>query len=232
VIRVTAGSLCGASFVRVAGFRVPSSLRTIVAEDPLLPFLGGFMRGFGFFLSLAGVLAATSLAGCGGQAGTSSLPGSGTTGTMSVGHGMPAVDLTVDAAETVGINLSGQAVTKNRHYGKVLGYFLGATKTKSMVVMLPVGSQVTFSNLDSVLPHTASLLGDATKKHAAWPKTFTGSGTQSKAGTDISTTGFSTGTLNPGSKSLTYPAAVPGFYMFGCAFHYLSHGMRTVIIVH
>jgi plastocyanin len=190
------------------------------------------MRGFGFYVSLAGVLAATSLAGCGGQAGMSSVPTGGTAGTMSVGHGMPVVNLTVDATEAVGINLSGQAVTKNRHYGKILGYFPGTTKTKSMVVMIPTGSQVTFSNLDSVLPHTASLLGEATKKHAAWPKTFTGSGTQSKAGTDISTPDFSTGTLNPGGKSLTYAAAVPGFYMFGCAFHYLSHGMRTVIIVH
>jgi plastocyanin len=190
------------------------------------------MRGFGFYVSLAGVLAATSLAGCGGQAGMSSVPTGGTTGTMSVGHGMPAVNLTVDAAETVGINLTGQKVTKNMHYGKVLGYFLGATKTKSMVVMIPVGSTVTFSNLDSGLPHTASLLGDATKKHAPWPATFTGSGTESKAGTDISTKDFSTGTLTPGGTSPSYAAGVPGFYMFGCAFHYLSHGMRTVVIVH
>lgn len=190
------------------------------------------MRGFGFYLSLAGVLAATSLAGCGGQAGMSSVPGGGTAGTMSVGHGMPAVNLTVDATEAVGINLSGQNPTKNKHYGKVLGYFPGTTKMASRVIMIPSGSQVTFSNLDSGLPHTASLLGDATKKHAPWPKSFTGSGTQSKAGTDISTTGFSTGTLTPGSKSLTYAASVPGFYMFGCAFHYVLYGMRTVIIVH
>ncbi len=191
------------------------------------------MRGFGFFLSLAGALAATSLAGCGGQAGMSSVPSGGTAGTMSVGHGMPVVNLTVDATEAVGINLSGQVAVKTKHYGKVLGYFPGTTKAKSQVITIPVGSQVTFTNLDAVLPHTAALLGDATKKHANWPASFTGGTTQSKAGTDISTSGFTTGTLNAnGGASLTYAAAVPGFYMFGCQFHYVSHRMRTIIIVH
>ncbi len=192
------------------------------------------MRGFGFIMSLAGVLAATSLAGCGGgQAGTTSIPsGSGTTGTMSAGHGLPVVNLTVDATEAVGINLSGQAAVKVKHYGKVLGYFPGTTKAKSQVIHIPLGSSVTFSNLDPSLPHTAALLGDATKKHAKWPASFTGGTSQSSAGTDISTTGFTTGTLTPGSTSLTYAANVPGFYMFGCQFHYVTHGMRTIVIVH
>jgi plastocyanin len=38
--------------------------------------------------------------------------------------------------------------------------------------------------------------------------------------------------LNPGQKSLRYTTGLPGFYMFGCAFHYDGFGMRTVIIVH
>ena len=143
----------------------------------------------------------------------------------------PATELTIDSTETVGINLTGQQAVKVRHYGNVLGYFPGATKAPSAVVVIPVGSSVVFTNLDSGLPHTAALLGDATKKHANWPSSFTGGTTTSKAGTDISTTGFTTGTLNAGSTSATYAANVPGFYMFGCAFHYVSHGMRTVIIV-
>jgi len=90
---------------------------------------------------------------------------------------------------------------------------------------------VVFTNVDSSLPHTGSLLGDATKKSAPWPSTFTGSSNASKAGTDISTTDFSTGTIDPGGSSAVYTASVPGFYMFGCAFHYISHGMRDIIIV-
>jgi plastocyanin len=192
------------------------------------------MRGFGFIMSLAGVLAATSLVGCGGgQAGTSSMPSAGgTTGTQAIGHGLPVANLTVDATEAIGINLSGQVAKKVKHYGKVLGYFPGTTKTTSQVIHIAVGSQVTFTSLDSALPHTAALLGDATKKHANWPATFTGGTTQSSAGTDISTVGFTTGTLEPGKTSLTYAANVPGFYMFGCMFHYVIDGMRTIIIVH
>ena len=105
---------------------------------------------------------------------------------------------------------------------------------QSMGLVTPaiVANEVVFTNLDSGgLPHTAALLGDATKKRANWPKSFTGGTTASKAGTDISTTGFTTGTISAGSTSATYVANVPGFYMFGCLFHYVSHGMRTVIIV-
>jgi len=29
-----------------------------------------------------------------------------------------------------------------------------------------------------------------------------------------------------------YETGIPGFYMFGCAYHYDSNEMRTVIIVH
>jgi plastocyanin len=189
------------------------------------------MRGLGFSLSLAGVLAATALAGCAGQGSTASnLPSAGMT-TNALTRGLPVTQLTVDGTEAVGINLTGQATAKAKPYGKVLGYFLGTTKAKSEVLLIPEGSQVTFKNIDSSLPHTAALLGDATKKHAPWPSTFTGGTQQSKAGTDISTTGFTTGTLDPGNTSLSYVAGVPGFYMFGCQFHYVSHGMRTVVIV-
>jgi plastocyanin len=173
-------------------------------------------------------LAATLLAGCGGstQSSAGAAPGGAMPQTIAFAeHLEPSTDF------TVGIRLNGENPGQSKPYGQVLGYFKGTKAKKSAVVTIPLGSNVVFSNVDGSFPHTGSFLGDASKKSAPWPSSFTGSGTQSKAGTDISTADFSTGTLNAGSSSLVYTANVPGFYMFGCAFHYVSHEMRDIIIV-
>jgi plastocyanin len=133
---------------------------------------------------------------------------------------------------TVGVRLTGESPVTDRRYGRVLGYFRGTTSLKSQVVSLFAGKNVVFSNVDTVAPHTASFLGKATSHGAHFPASFNGSANQSPAGTAIGTTHFSTGVLNPGQKSLVYTTGLPGFYMFGCAFHYDSDKMRTVIIVH
>ena len=89
-----------------------------------------------------------------------------------------------------------------------------------------------FNNVDTLRPHTASFFGDANSSHGAiGRRTFNGSSTPSPAVTAIGTTSFSTGTINPGTNSKKYNTGSPGFYMFGCAFHYNLDGMRTVIIV-
>jgi len=185
---------------------------------------------FSSFAAPAGAFAAALLAGCGG----------GTSVTPSVGTAAPPqtiafndsgfVDATNATTAAVGINLSGEKSGNSKIYGKLLGYFPGTTIKTSQVVTLHSGQTVVFHNLDSSLTHTASFLGDASKTHAPWPKTFNGSGAQSPANTDISTTGFSTGSLLPKHNSLKYAANVPGFYMFGCFFHY-DFGMRDIIIV-
>jgi plastocyanin len=187
------------------------------------------MRVFGFSLPFAGMLAAAALTGCGGQSATP--PAAGTMSAMSSAQGLPVTRVGFDSSDTVGINLTNQLPTKTRHYGKVLAYFAGNMITKSAVVTIASGSSVVFENLDSSNPHTAAFLGDATKLHAPWPATFTGGTIKSAAGTDISKKGFTTGTLMPGTTSAVYAANVPGFYMIGCYFHYLTHHMRTVIIV-
>ena len=97
--------------------------------------------------------------------------------------------------------------------------------------MLPTGRNVRFENLDGFAQHTASFLGDATKDSAPWPSSFTGSGIPAPRGTAIGTAGFSTGVLAFGQRSKVYTTGAPGFYMFGCFFHYVSNEMRTVIIV-
>jgi plastocyanin len=88
-----------------------------------------------------------------------------------------------------------------------------------------------FQNFDATKPHTASFLGDASSSGAAFPAHFNGSGNASPANSVISTANFSSGNLNSGSTSSQYNSGPPGFYMFGCAYHYDSFGMRTVVIV-
>lgn len=172
-------------------------------------------------------LAATMLAGCGGSMQSAGNASAGGTLPQTIGFSEKGEASTF----TVGVRLTNENPFVSKPYGQVLGYFKGTASKTSKVVTIPLGSSVVFSNVDSQLPHTASLLGDATKKSAPWPSSFTGSSSQSPAGTDISTASFSTGTMSAGKSSLTYTASVPGFYMFGCAFHYVSHEMRDVIIV-
>jgi hypothetical protein len=187
-------------------------------------------RGYGYALAAAGLLA---LAGCGG---TSALPRSNMMshgGGAQVGAvvGLSDDAVTPDSTEGVGIRLNGESSLMSKHYGIVLGYFRGIKATTSQVVQLTANTHVVFMNVDASFPHTASFLGNATRNNAPFPSTFTGGSTQSPAGTLINTPMFSTGPLNPGQHSLRYNTGPPGFYMFGCAFHYISHGMRTVYIV-
>jgi plastocyanin len=123
--------------------------------------------------------------------------------------------------------------TIDPNYGQVLGYFIstGVINVNSQVVTVPAGAAVKFENFDfGGIFHTASFLGDATQNSAPWPSPFNGSGVQSPAGTVINTPMFSTGPIDGSKKSLKYLTPPPGFYMFGCFFHYDSNGMRTVII--
>ena len=133
---------------------------------------------------------------------------------------------------TVGIRLTGESPFTDPNYGFELGYFLGTQSTVSQTPVLGAGETVQFQNVDPTLTHTASFLGDATSTSAPWPSTFDGSSAQSPAGTAIGTSGFSTGPLKPGKKSLLHETGLPGFYMIGCAFHYNSNEMRAVLVIH
>jgi hypothetical protein len=137
------------------------------------------------------------------------------------------------APQLIGVNITSELPTIDPNYGQVLGYFSssGTLNLQSQVVTVPAAAAVTFENFETNgTPHTASFLGDATANSAPWPSPFNGSGTQSPAGTVINTPMFSTGTLLAGTTSLQYITPPPGFYMFGCFFHYDLNGMRTVII--
>ena len=177
-----------------------------------------------------GVAALTLAAGCGSSQSSMPQP-MHQTSPMGVTT-IPLDGAISDAATgTVGIRLTGETSFNSPKYGAVQGYFKGKKSTTAQVITLSANTNVVFQSEDKSLPHTGSFLGDATKNSAPWPKTFTGSSTASPAGTDIGTTSFSTGALSPGKKSAVYSTGAPGFYMFGCAFHYVLDGMRTVIIV-
>ena len=176
-------------------------------------------------------VSALLIAGCGSHASTpmSAMPVHQPGGAMVV----PVQDDSPDTLTTahVGVRLTGETGITDSRYGFVIGYFKGKTSTTSQIVSLPAATPVKFFNVDTVRPHTVSFLGNATKTMAPWPATFNGSSTKSPAGTNIGTASFSTGPLNPGTKSALYNTGAPGFYMVGCFFHYNSNSMRTVIIV-
>ena len=186
----------------------------------------------------AALTCAALLAGCSGGASSTTGPlSSSSLAPLSVSQRqatLPASLAQPDATtQKIGIRLTGEKAHNNKIYGPVLGYFNGwVNKTmRSQIVVVNAGQNVVFKSIDTALPHTASFLGDASSSSAPWPVSFTGSATQSPAGTSIESTNFSTGTVSAGSKSLTYTTGVPGFYMFGCAFHYVTHTMRTIVVV-
>jgi plastocyanin len=173
-----------------------------------------------------------ALAGCGSQSMSAAPPA------LPASHAVvpaPAqiLDVSDDSITTkkVGIRLTGEKKFTSAHYGVVLGYFNGKLSINSEVVKLPAATNVVFYNVDAGHPHTASFLGNATSTNAPWPQFFNGSSQASPAGTAIGTTNWSTGALAPKAKSKIYTSGSPGFYMVGCAFHYNTNGMRTVIIV-
>jgi streptogramin lyase len=132
---------------------------------------------------------------------------------------------------TIGIRLNGELSFTDPNYGFELGYAVGTVSTQTQTISLGMGESVQFKNVDTI-PHSAAFLGNATANNAPWPATFTGSTIKSPAGTAIGTTGWATGSLNPNRTSPIYETGLPGFYMIGDQYDYVSNNMRTVIVVH
>ncbi len=148
--------------------------------------------------------------------------------------GSPAdcvVAITPAAVQTIGINLTNpaQAACDDSTFLAVKGYFGGSSVTTSQVVSVTHSGTnvIRFVNLDTQ-QHTAGNIGAWT---GSYPPNGPGFGNPSPKDTDISAAGFTTGLLNPGQTSRDYLANVPGMWVIGCAIHYNSDNMRTVIIV-
>jgi hypothetical protein len=175
------------------------------------------------------VLACSSaIAGCaGGSAYSAALTnnggGGGTTDCVTA--------IAQAGTEIIGINLTNpnQDACDDTVYSTVKAYFGGGVVTTSQVISVThSASIIQFTNLD-IQPHTAASLGP-------WAGSYPSTGpnpaaTPSPKNTDISAAGFTTGNIDPGTSSKNYVANVPGFYIIGCAYHYNSDDMRTVIIV-
>jgi len=177
------------------------------------------------------VLAAAGLAACaGGIAYAPPKPSSGGGG----GGGQNCIVAIAPAnVQMVGINLfsPAQSACDDKTYQAVTGYFGGSTVTNSQVISVTHSGTdfIQFVNLDSQSPHTAADVGTW---NGSYPNvSLNPAATPSPTGSDISAPGFTAGNINPGSKSRKYAANVPGMYIFGCAYHYQSNNMRTVIIV-
>ena len=137
------------------------------------------------------------------------------------------------SAHPVGLLLTGENNVSVAPYGNVKGFFPGTNGNApngSNVVNLTAMQNVTFTNAEAGggQPHTASFI-------QTWGGSFPASptipSTAAAAGASISSAGFSTGNLNPGQISAVYSSGAPGMFIFGCSYHYVSNGMRTVIIV-
>jgi hypothetical protein len=200
-------------------FRLPS-LAIMMLATTMIAFAGCGGGGGGGGSSM--------LANCAGYGGG----GSGGTGQTQCG---PHPVSTASAA-AVGLLLTGESAATTVSDGTVLGFFngrVGNAPNGSGVVNLTANTNVQFDNIESgvgALAHTASFLGAYT---GSYPATFTNTNgtTASPAGTVISTPNFSAGNINPGTASRIYNSGGPGMYVFGCFYHFVSNGMRTVIIV-
>ncbi len=122
-------------------------------------------------------------------------------------------------------------------YGPVFGFqYSTLIGNNSEVVKLSANTKIEFFNPDASGSHTVAYLGSATASTTPWPGTCASvaacaSTTASSPGTAIDTTGFTTGTIMAGKVSGVYRVPGPGFWMFGCHYHYDdSTSMRTVII--
>jgi len=176
-----------------------------------------------YALAAAATIATCMLAAC---AGGTPFPKAATVVQNCIAVMAPA------SVETIGVNLTNpvQNACTDPKYMAVKGYFTGSTVTASQVISVTASSTdvIQWMNLD-IQPHTAADLGSWA---GAYPTAApNAAATSSPVGMDISTPGFTAGNINPGSLSRKYKADVPGLYIFGCAYHYLSDDMRTIIIV-
>ena len=172
---------------------------------------------------------ASTIAGCAG--GSAYGAGFGSNGGGGGGTTDCVTAIPPASTEIIGVNLTNptQDACDDTVYSFVKGYFGGGVIATSQVISVTHSTSIIqFTNLD-IQPHTAASLGP-------WSGSYPSSGpsaaaTPSPKNTDISATGFTTGNIDPGTSSKNYVANVPGFYIIGCAYHYNSDNMRTVIIV-
>jgi len=152
--------------------------------------------------------AAALLAGCGGGSGGTAAPA--------------PIPTTVSTQQVVSAQFPGEGlgVETDPIYGAVTGFTQQST---SQVLGFAPGSQIMVRNLDSGIPHTLSVV--STTGFTANPTLST-----TAAGDTTIGAGFSSGAVTAGTLAGPFTLAT-GVYYLGCAYHYVSNGMRTVMVV-
>ncbi|MDQ6825165.1 MAG: hypothetical protein M3007_06865 [Candidatus Eremiobacteraeota bacterium] len=144
----------------------------------------------------------------------------------------PSPSPTTASTQSVVVRLVGENAASDPTYGNILGYQNGSTGSTSQIIHLTANMPVQFTNMDASLDHTASFIGMwAGSYPGTFPATNLGA-TAAAAGTAISQANFSSGNLTAGGgTSSVFTSGGAGILIFGCAYHYQSSGMRTVVIV-
>ena len=183
----------------------------------------------------AGIAFAAVLAACGGgQGGMQATPVTMPQATSSMaltpaGTTMSFEDLGFDAVlppKTIGEELPSEGLgnINDEKWESVVG---GFTQTRySQTLAFPPGTRITIHNLSKSLPHTLNVVKAIDGPPARFPASPVLS--TSAHGTRLEA-GYRSGAIMPG-KAVTV-TLVKGRYLIGCAFHYVSNQMRTVIVV-
>jgi hypothetical protein len=160
--------------------------------------------------SSTAVVLAVTLAACGG--GGSSVPA----------HMNPAPGPTVSSQQVVTEALPSSAIGVEND--PTFGLIGGFTQTVySQTLAFAPGSQIMIANGQTSTPHTFNVL--STASFPASPALST-----SASGGATIASGFASGTVSPGTMAGPFTLTA-GTYYIGCAFHYISSTMRTVLVV-
>lgn len=170
-----------------------------------------------FGIPLAGsAIVAAALAACGG--GGSSSPA--TPVVVAPATTPPVATQTTQQIVQMALPTTAIGVETDPTFGTVAGY---SQQTYSQVLGFAPGTQIMIRNGETATPHTFSVIG--TSGFTTNPALST-----SAAGGSTVGTGFSSGTVTPGALAGPFTLA-SGTYYIGCAYHYASNGMRTVLVV-
>lgn len=169
--------------------------------------------------AVALVLAAT-LAACGGGGGGT---GGGTNGggVVTPPQGPTQTPVSTQQVVTMALPTTAMGVEQDPTYGTIGGY---TQSLYSQTLAFAPGSQIMISNGQVGTPHTFGV--DSTTG-------FDGTGAAlniSPTGGSTIQAGFNTGAVNGGASAGPFTLAA-GVYYVGCAFHYASNQMRTVLNV-
>jgi hypothetical protein len=185
----------------------------------------GYARLFNFVLLGVAAAVASLMVGCSGY-GSSAASCGGIYNPCPTSTPTPApTDCShmVTGSVTVQLKLSFPSCNDTT-YGLIMG--ISDTNSQSNIIKVNTSQTIQFTNVDAVYNFQVDNLGPGTTFPASDMVVNTGSA----AGTDISTTNFSTGTINHGTSSAFFhtPSSA-GMWVFGERTYYGS-GMRTIII--